>query len=92
MPARRVAGERPPSLWDPGGNARRRRALCALVLDRDAYTCRWCAGPATTVDHVIARALGGTDALDNLAAACLSCNSARGAALTNSRPEPSRRW
>jgi 5-methylcytosine-specific restriction endonuclease McrA len=84
--------DRTPSLWDPGGNVRLRRRLCALVLDRDAYTCRWCGGPASTVDHVVARANGGTDSLDNLAAACLPCNSVRGAAVANDRPEPSRRW
>lgn len=92
MPARRVPGDRPPSLWDPDGNPRLRRRLAAYVLDRDDYTCRWCGGPATTIDHVIARALGGSDSLDNLAAACSPCNSARGAALTNNRPEPSRKW
>lgn len=92
MPAKRSPGDRPPSLWDAGGNTRQMEAVRAYVLDRDAYTCHWCGARATTVDHVIARAQGGTDALTNLVAACSPCNSARGAALTNGRPEPSRRW
>jgi 5-methylcytosine-specific restriction endonuclease McrA len=92
MPARRVTGDRPPSLWDAGGNVRLKRQLCAFVLERDHYRCRWCGNPADTVDHIIARALGGTDSTDNLTAACSACNSARGAAIGNGRPEPSRRW
>jgi 5-methylcytosine-specific restriction endonuclease McrA len=92
VPAPPPDRDRPPSLWDDGGNVRLRRDLCAYVLERDAYTCHWCGRPAGTVDHVIARALGGTDALTNLVAACSPCNSARGAALTNQTPEPSRRW
>lgn len=32
-----------------------------------------------TTDHKIPRSRGGTDALDNLALACLSCNSSKGA-------------
>jgi len=34
--------------------------------------------PATTVDHVIPKVLGGTDDVYNLVAACLRCNSSRG--------------
>jgi 5-methylcytosine-specific restriction endonuclease McrA len=34
--------------------------------------------PATTVDHVVPKVLGGTDEPHNLVAACLHCNSSRG--------------
>lgn len=78
--------------WSPGGNARRRRKIAAWVLDRDGRVCRWCGKEATTVDHLTARADGGTDDLQNLAAACLACNSSRGAAIANRKPVPSRRW
>jgi 5-methylcytosine-specific restriction endonuclease McrA len=88
--------DRPP--W--GG--RRAQRLTAAVLTRDhddrlGYApCRWCGEAATTADHwPIARAQGGPDTLDNLVAACLPCNTARGVKLWQDRrrpPVPSRRW
>ena len=53
--------------------------LRLVVLERDGRLCRWCAGPADTVDHVHALADGGAR-LDpaNLVACCRSCNSRRG--------------
>jgi 5-methylcytosine-specific restriction endonuclease McrA len=47
------------------------------ILERDAFTCHWCAGPANSVDHVTLKAAGGTDDPFNLVAACGRCNSAR---------------
>jgi len=48
------------------------------VLERDGYMCQLqygdCEGEANTVDHVIAKANGGTDTMDNLVAACRKCN------------------
>lgn len=44
------------------------------VLLRDNYTCRYCGGPATVVDHVIGLARGGSDDPSNLVAACVQCN------------------
>lgn len=48
------------------------------VLDRDAWTCFYCGkhleGNDATADHIIAKASGGTDTLDNLVAACRRCN------------------
>ena len=45
--------------------------------------CHWCRGhlseQSATIDHVIPRSLGGTDALANLEMACIPCNTARGA-------------
>lgn len=36
-----------------------------------------CGGPATTVDHVVPKALGGAFAYYNLVPACLTCNGAK---------------
>lgn len=44
------------------------------VLQRDRFTCAYCGGKATTVDHVQPRSRGGEDTWDNLAAACQPCN------------------
>ena len=44
------------------------------VLERDAYQCGYCGKPAGTVDHIQPRAQGGLHAMDNLVAACHSCN------------------
>jgi HNH endonuclease len=82
---------------------RRAQALTRLVLARDhdptlGYPpCRWCGAPATTADHwPVARMDGGPDDPANLIAACLTCNTSRGATLGNrarTRPAPpSRQW
>ena len=86
----------------PAWGGRRAQRLTAAVLARDrddalGYApCRWCGRPATTADHwPIARVEGGPDTLDNLVAACLPCNVARGVQLYQERtrpPAPSRRW
>lgn len=51
------------------------------ILRRDDYTCRYCGATAPdvrlTVDHVVPRALGGTDTPDNLAASCSDCNAGK---------------
>jgi len=49
------------------------------VLARDEWICRYCQQDATTVDHIIPIHKGGDPvALDNLVAACRSCNSSKG--------------
>jgi 5-methylcytosine-specific restriction endonuclease McrA len=61
---------------------RNRRA----TLEAAGYRCQMVAGctaRATTVDHVVPLARGGTHDLRNLRAACWSHNSAGGARLTN---------
>lgn len=51
----------------------------ALTLAEYGTVCHLCRRPgADTADHLIPRASGGTDALDNLRPAHKSCNSARG--------------
>jgi 5-methylcytosine-specific restriction protein A len=70
------------------------------VLARDSYVCqlhlKGCTTRATTVDHIIELADGGTHDPTNCQAACLHCNSAKAAHRTNrmrwQRPQPSRQW
>lgn len=71
----------------PAGGSRSWRRLVDATLQRDGYVCRMtrdghpCGAPATTANHVVPRALGGTDSLDNLEAACVPCNLRAGAKL-----------
>jgi 5-methylcytosine-specific restriction endonuclease McrA len=44
------------------------------VLNRDGRRCGYCAGPATTVDHVLPRSRGGKNTWQNTVAACDGCN------------------
>lgn len=54
--------------------------LRRAVLRRDAGVCWLCGqGGARTVDHLIPRVLGGSDSLENLAAAHRDCNGRKGA-------------
>lgn len=68
----------------PKRGAEHRRNSRATV--KNARVCWICNLPPTandplTADHIIPRALGGTNAPGNYAAAHLSCNSRRGAKL-----------
>ncbi|MEO0069525.1 MAG: HNH endonuclease [candidate division WOR-3 bacterium] len=46
------------------------------ILRRDNYTCQYCGvrKPVMTTDHVIPKALGGTDSWENMVCACSECN------------------
>lgn len=44
------------------------------VLRRDNYSCAFCSGKATTIDHVIPRSHGGKNTWKNTVAACSPCN------------------
>ena len=44
------------------------------VFTRDASTCVYCGGSATSIDHVVPRSRGGTHTWDNVVAACRRCN------------------
>jgi hypothetical protein len=52
-----------------------------LVLQRDGYRCRFCGTTAAEgrlqVDHVMSKARGGADTLDNLATLCEECNAGK---------------
>lgn len=41
------------------------------------FACTYCGGPYEHVDHVVPRALGGTDDVANLMPACRSCNQSK---------------
>lgn len=53
------------------------------VLRRDGFRCRYCGksapeGAILEIDHVVPRALGGTDDPTNLVACCGECNMGKG--------------
>jgi len=58
------------------------RANRRKVYERDKYTCRYCGTAVTpytaTLDHLVSIAVGGTNGIDNLVTACLSCNTRKG--------------
>ena len=62
----------------------RAKKFRAVILKRDGFVCHWCGEPASTVDYVRAIILGG-NVFDeaNAVAACQSCNSRRGAEISN---------
>ena len=55
------------------------RKLRVEVLERDGYLCVTCEAngfiePATDVDHIVSKAHGGSDELDNLQSLCRACH------------------
>ena len=52
-------------------------------LVRDGFRCRYCGAHATTADHIVAKALGGSDHLSNLVAARWPCNRKRAQVTAN---------
>lgn len=86
-----------------GWGGRKARRLTALTLSHYGDVCHLCGRRgATTADHVIPRALGGEDVLENLRPAHSSCNSSRGKLTMDQwrmkftaakpRTQPSRAW
>jgi 5-methylcytosine-specific restriction endonuclease McrA len=69
-----------------------------IVLRAAGWRCQICGGIATTADHVLPLALGGTHDLSNLRPLCRRCNSRLGAELVNELKarrrvsRQSRRW
>jgi len=59
------------------------RFMRELALQKDNHTCVYCGSHADTVDHILAKSKGGTDALHNLVAACNRCNTLRGTSCQN---------
>ena len=54
------------------------KAIRAAVLFSWAGKCFYCGRPATCVDHAVSIKKGGTDAPENLVAACTECNRIKG--------------
>lgn len=50
------------------------KALREKILKRDNFTCGYCGGEATQVDHIIAVSKGGSNDESNLISACARCN------------------
>ena len=70
------------------------RATQAAVRERAGQRCEYCGldqadSPLASlhIEHIIPRIHGGTDALDNLALACIDCNLRKGPNLTGIDPE-----
>jgi 5-methylcytosine-specific restriction enzyme A len=77
--------------WDHGGKSRHDRGygsewnrLRQTILRRDQHLCQSCLKlgrptPANQVDHILAKAKGGTDDDTNLQALCKPCHEAKSA-------------
>lgn len=59
------------------GYGARWRKLRLLALHRDPVCVRCQRRPTVDIDHIIPKAAGGTDSLDNLQGLCHSCHSAK---------------
>jgi 5-methylcytosine-specific restriction endonuclease McrA len=57
-------------------NTRRWRQLRQAALDRADGRCEHCGSPAHDAHHIVPRALGGADTMDNLEALCSECHQA----------------
>lgn len=65
-----------------------------LVRERAGFRCEYCLQPEDDtlvhllqVEHIVARKHDGDDSLDNLALACLNCNSHKGSNLAGIDPD-----
>jgi hypothetical protein len=62
------------------------------VFKRDNFTCRYCGRRSPDVllevDHIIPRAAGGTDDLENLTTSCWDCNHGKGGRLLEEGSAP----
>lgn len=60
------------------GSTSKWRKIRQRILQRDGYTCQHCGGEANSVDHIVPRALNGSDEEWNLQSLCTPCNSSKG--------------
>jgi hypothetical protein len=74
-----------PAYADPAYKAARRRLL------KPGAVCYWCGGVADTVDHLVELDRGGDHGRENTVAACISCNSRRGAQYGNRKRSATRK-
>lgn len=67
---------KPISNWGSGRGGRAWRKIKEQVHLRDAYTCQQCGIISLELecDHILNKAQGGTDDLDNLQSLCKSCH------------------
>lgn len=70
------------------GSTTQWRKLRKVVIVRDAGTCQNCGMPGTHVDHIVPRALGGDDSLNNLQLLCANCNLRKGARFFDTPKTP----
>ena len=68
-----MRGRRPAGSTTARGYGHAWHKIRAKVLGSGSR-CHYCGTLATTVDHVIPKSRGGTDALSNLVPACARCN------------------
>ena len=52
-------------------------AVSARTIARYGGVCAGCGGIAVTADHIVPRAMGGTDEDSNLQALCVPCHAAK---------------
>lgn len=73
-------GQRCPT--QPRWAGRKVSRLRRIVHNRDGGVCQECGIDVTfdecEVDHIVTRAMGGTDSLENLRCCCSACNQSKG--------------
>lgn len=77
---RRVHGAAPskPKKRRKGKSGGIKRAVRDKIFKRDCYRCRECGSEEElTIDHIIPKAAGGTNAQKNLQVLCSPCNNAK---------------
>jgi 5-methylcytosine-specific restriction endonuclease McrA len=88
-----------PSAWGGGRQIAEMRALVIATYGTVCWRCRKPITGKVTVGHVVDRARGGGDGIENLRPECEPCNYSAGARLGNAirrhrqaRRQPSRTW
>lgn len=78
--ARRHGLDAEPYCVDPREANQRATGKRRLIYERTNFACHYCGAEDAwlVLDHVIPRRQGGRTTLDNLVAACVQCNSAKG--------------
>lgn len=63
-------------------NSKQRNSKLPQIIARDGSYCCWCKRfllhNELTIEHIIPKSMGGTNALENLRCACSQCNRKRG--------------
>lgn len=77
--------------YGKGRGGRPWRRLRDAVLKRDEHLCQPCKAAggltlATQVDHIVPKARGGTDAMENLQGICAACHAVKSQREAHARP------